>query len=77
MSWIIGLALQIAEIVFLVYFVMQLVDPTGNHRIIVALKPLVDPILKPIRAVLPANQLDYTPLVVVLLLNLIRWLFGF
>jgi uncharacterized protein YggT (Ycf19 family) len=73
---ILGVVLQVIEIVFLVFFVMQLVDPCGNHRVTVLLKPFVEPILKPIRALLPANQLDYTALVVVLALNVVRWVFG-
>ena len=73
---VLGVVLQVIEIVFLVFFVLQLVDPSGNHRVTVLLKPFVEPILKPLRALLPANQLDYTALVVVLALNVVRWVFG-
>jgi uncharacterized protein YggT (Ycf19 family) len=73
---ILDVFIQLVEIVMLVYFVMKLVDPTGNHRVIVTLKPIVEPILTPLRAMLPANQLDYSPLVVVLVLNILRWVFS-
>ncbi len=73
MLWILGMVIQIIEIVFLVHFVMLLVDPTGNHTVSRRLAPITTPILTPIRAALPASQFDYSALVVVLVLNIVRW----
>ena len=75
MLLILSIVIQVVEIVFLVFFVMQFVDPSGNHRVTVTLKPIVEPILAPIRGLLPANSFDYAALIVVLLLNIVRWIF--
>ena len=73
MSWILSFVIQAIEIVFLVQFIMQLVDPTGNHRVLRAIAPLTQPVLTPLRAVLPKSQFDYSPLVVALVLGILRW----
>jgi hypothetical protein len=59
-----------------VQFIMQLVDPTGNHRVLRAIAPLTQPVLTPLRAALPRSQFDYSPLIVVLVFNILRWVLG-
>lgn len=76
MSWVLSFVIQTVEIVFLVQFIMQLVDPTGNHRILRAIAPLTQPVLTPLRAALPRSQFDYSPLIVVLVFNILRWVLG-
>ena len=49
------------------------VDPMGNMRITQILREITDPILEPIRRVLPTfGMIDLSPLVAMLLLNLLR-----
>ena len=76
MSWVLSFVIQTVEIVFLVQFIMQLVDPTGNHRVLRAIAPLTQPVLTPLRAALPRSQFDYSPLIVVLVFNILRWVLG-
>lgn len=48
------------------------VDPTGNMRISQALRELTEPILAPIRSIMPnIGMFDLSPIVAILLLNLI------
>jgi uncharacterized protein YggT (Ycf19 family) len=76
MYGVLSIVIQAVEIVFLVQFIMQLVDPTGNHRVLRAIAPLTQPVLTPLRAALPRSQFDYSPLIVVLVFNILRWVFG-
>jgi YggT family protein len=49
------------------------VDPMGNMRVTQVLREITEPILAPIRSVLPNfGMLDLSPLVAMLLLNLIQ-----
>lgn len=51
------------------------VDPLGNMRISQILREITDPILEPIRRVLPNfGMIDLSPLVAMLLLNLLQGL---
>lgn len=51
------------------------VDPMGNMRVTQVLREITEPILAPIRSVLPNfGMLDLSPLVAMLLLNLIQGL---
>jgi YggT family protein len=51
------------------------VDPMGNMRVTQVLREITEPILAPIRSVLPSfGMLDLSPLVAMLLLNLIQGL---
>jgi uncharacterized protein YggT (Ycf19 family) len=76
MTDILSFVIQTVEIVFLVQFIMQLVDPTGNHRVLRAIAPLTQPVLTPLRSMLPKSQFDYSPLVVVLVLGILRRVSG-
>ena len=76
MYGVLSIVIQAVEIVFLVQFIMQLVDPTGNHRVLRAISPLTQPVLTPLRAALPRSQFDYSPLIVVLVFNILRWVLG-
>lgn len=49
------------------------IDPMGNMRVTQVLRDITEPILAPIRSVLPPfGMLDLSPLVAMLLLNLIQ-----
>lgn len=49
------------------------IDPMGNMRVTQVLREITEPILAPIRSVLPNfGMLDLSPLVAMLLLNLIQ-----
>lgn len=51
------------------------VDPMGNMRITQILRELTEPILGPIRRVLPTiGMFDFSPIVALLLLNLVQGL---
>lgn len=51
------------------------IDPMGNMRVTQVLREITEPILAPIRSVLPSfGMLDLSPLVAMLLLNLIQGL---
>jgi YggT family protein len=51
------------------------IDPMGNMRVTQVLREITEPILAPIRSVLPNfGMLDLSPLVAMLLLNLIQGL---
>ncbi|MFV9505048.1 MAG: YggT family protein [Oscillochloridaceae bacterium umkhey_bin13] len=51
------------------------VDPMGNMRVTQILRELTEPILAPIRSVLPTiGMFDFSPIVALLLLNLVQGL---
>ncbi len=53
--------------------IMSWIDPMGNYRISHILREIVEPILAPIRKVLPTiGMFDFSPIVAMLLLQLIR-----
>lgn len=53
--------------------IMSWIDPMGNYRISHILREIVEPILSPIRRVLPTiGMFDFSPIVALLLLQLIR-----
>lgn len=51
------------------------IDPMGNMRVTQILRELTEPILAPIRSVLPTiGMFDFSPIVALLLLNLVQGL---
>jgi len=55
--------------------IMSWIDPMGNMRITQMLQEITEPILGPIRSVLPSfGMFDLSPIVAILLLNLLRGL---
>jgi uncharacterized protein YggT (Ycf19 family) len=61
---IIGIIIQAYQFVLFVRFIMQWVDKDGTNSINIALKPVTEPILAPIRDKVTFNNIDLSPLVV-------------
>jgi uncharacterized protein YggT (Ycf19 family) len=61
---IIGIIIQAYQLVLFVRFIMQWVDKDGTNSINIALKPVTEPILAPIRDKVTFNNIDLSPLVV-------------
>jgi uncharacterized protein YggT (Ycf19 family) len=68
---IIGIIIQAYQLVLFVRFIMQWVDKDGTNSINIALKPVTEPILAPIRDKVTFNNIDLSPLVVIFILNII------
>jgi YggT family protein len=52
---------------------MSWIDPSGSSRVSQVLREITDPILTPVRKILPTvGMLDFSPLVALLLLEFIR-----
>ena len=57
--------------------VLSWFDPAGRHPIVRGVDRVTEPLLAPIRLVLPpASGVDFSPLVLILLLYLLRSLLG-
>ncbi|MCG8353316.1 MAG: YggT family protein [Chloroflexales bacterium] len=68
----IQLLFQVLTMTILARVLLSWVDPTGNMRISQVLRDLTEPILAPIRSILPnIGMIDLSPLVALLLLQVI------
>lgn len=66
---ILGYFIQILQFVFLARLVAQLIDPAAGNPITRFLVELTEPILAPIRRLMPATGgLDFSPTIVLVLL---------
>ena len=66
----IGLLFQVLSLAILFRVLISWVDPTGNMRISQILRDITEPILAPIRNLLPnVGMFDFSPIVAMLLLN--------
>lgn len=71
----ISLLFQVLSLAIIGRVLLSWIDPMGNMRISQILRELTEPILAPIRSILPnIGMLDLSPLVAILLLNLINQL---
>lgn len=66
----ISILLNILSLAIFVRILMSWVDPMGNMRVTQILRDITEPILAPIRSVLPSVAMfDFSPVVAMLLLN--------
>jgi YggT family protein len=66
----IGLLFNILSLLILGRVLLSWVDPLGNMRITMVLRDLTEPILAPIRALLPSMPMfDFSPIIATLLLQ--------
>jgi YggT family protein len=66
----IQLLLQVLSLAIIGRILLSWVDPMGNMRITQVLRDITEPILAPIRSVLPnIGMFDFSPLIAMLLLN--------
>jgi YggT family protein len=71
--YFIQLLFQILSLLILARVLMSFIDPMGNMRINQILRELTEPILAPIRSILPnVGMFDLSPLVAMLLLHTIN-----
>jgi len=71
MMGIIGTIIWVYELVLFIRFIMQWVDKDGTNSLNAALKPITEPVLAPIRDKVTFNNIDLSPLIVSLVLNII------
>jgi YggT family protein len=68
----IGMLLQALSIAILVRVLLSWVDPRGNMAVTRVLHEITEPILGPIRSILPSvGMFDFSPIVAMLLLQLL------
>jgi uncharacterized protein YggT (Ycf19 family) len=68
---IIGIIIQAYQFVLFIRFIMQWIDKDGTNSINIALKPITEPVLAPIRDKVTFNNIDLSPLVVSVGLSII------
>ena len=71
MMGIIGTIIWVYELVLFIRFIMQWVDKDGTNSLNAALKPITEPVLAPIRDKVTFNNIDLSPLIISLVLNII------
>lgn len=71
MLGIISTLIWLYEIALFIRFIMQWIDKDGTNRLNTALKPITEPVLIPIRDKVTFNNIDFSPIVVSLVLNII------
>ncbi|MFP4436520.1 MAG: YggT family protein [Chloroflexaceae bacterium] len=68
----IALLFNILSMLILGRVLLSWIDPTGNMRISQVLRELTEPILGPIRSIMPnIGMIDISPIVAILLLSMI------
>lgn len=66
----IGLLFQVLSLAILFRVLLSWVDPLGNMRITQILRELTEPILAPIRSIMPSmGMFDFSPIIAMLLLQ--------
>jgi YggT family protein len=74
---LIGVVLDLYMLVLLARVVVSWVSPDPRNNVVRLLYDLTEPVLAPIRSVLPSTgALDFSPVVALLLLALLRRLFA-
>ena len=71
MLGIITTIISVYQFVLFIRFIMQWIDKDGTNSINNALKPITEPVLAPIRDKVTFNNIDLSPLVVSVILNII------
>ncbi|ABX06478.1 MAG TPA: YggT family protein [Herpetosiphon sp.] len=70
------LLIPILEIAIFVRIIMSWFDPTGQSRFALILREITDPILLPIRRVIPSiGMFDLSPLIALLILQVLQTVF--
>ncbi len=68
----IGMLFQILSLLILGRVLLSWIDPMGNMQISLVLRELTEPILGPIRSVIPSiGMIDISPIIAILLLNML------
>jgi YggT family protein len=68
----IAMLFQILSLAILIRVLLSWVDPTGNMRVTQVLRDLTEPILAPIRNLLPnMMMIDFSPFIAMLLLQML------
>lgn len=68
----IGMLFQILSLLILGRVLLSWIDPMGNMHISLVLRELTEPILGPIRSVIPSiGMIDISPIIAILLLNML------
>ncbi|GAB4117155.1 MAG: YggT family protein [Roseiflexaceae bacterium] len=66
----IGLLFQVLSLAIFVRVLLSWVDPSGNMRISQILHEITEPILAPIRSILPSMPMfDFSPIIAMMLLQ--------
>ena len=71
MLGIISTIIWLYEIALFIRFIMQWIDKDGTNSLNTALKQITEPVLAPIRDKVTFNNIDFSPLVVIVILNII------
>ena len=71
MMGIIGTVIWVYQLLLFISFIMQWIDKDGTNNINTALKPITEPVPAPIRPKVTFNNIDLSPLVVSVILNII------
>ncbi|MCX6015386.1 MAG: YggT family protein [Chloroflexales bacterium] len=74
MLGIISTIISVYQFVLFIRFIMQWIDKDGTNSINNALKPVTEPVLTPIRAKVTFNNIDFSALIVSILLSIISGL---
>ncbi|MFP4416925.1 MAG: YggT family protein [Fibrobacterota bacterium] len=71
---IIYMALQLYEVLLIIRIVMSWIRPDPYHPIVQWIYKLTDPVLEPIRRLLPIQGMgiDFSPIVVFILINILK-----
>jgi YggT family protein len=70
LSSFIGLLFQVLSLAILGRVLLSWIDPLGNMRISQILRDVTEPILAPIRSLLPSmSMFDFSPIIAMLLLQ--------
>lgn len=70
---LISILITLLQVLFIARFIAQLVDPTGGNPITRFLIETTEPILAPVRRILPpTGMLDLSPTIVLLLLFVLQ-----
>jgi YggT family protein len=74
----ISMLFQILSLAIFIRVLLSWIDPTGNMRITQVMRDLTEPILAPIRSLLPnMMMIDFSPFIAMLLLQMLgRLLLG-
>ena len=65
--------IQVLQLVFLARLIAQLIDRTGSNPITRLLMDLTEPILAPVRRLMPATGgIDFSPTIVLILLVILQ-----
>lgn len=62
---------NVYSIILFIRFIMQWIDKDGTNQINTTLKPLTEPVLAPIRDKVTFNGIDFSPLVVSVVLSVL------